>query len=1498
MIKTFKQVLLVAGLTLTFSTVVTSEPIKLHPDNNRYFIYKGKPTVLITSNEHYGAVLNKDFDYIAYLDELKNKGLNYTLIFTGTYIEPAENIATDTFRWWNIDNNTLGPTNNNFLCPWARSTTQKGFAGDPNSYKFDLSKWDDAGTPANSYFPRLRDFIKQADDRGIAVVIVFFLPFNEASFGKMWERSPMNGGSGIKNGLPGVGNDIDGISNNVNNAGNIAYLTSTGDDSIWDIRDNGLHNDGLTVYMSSMVTKIVQELNEFDNVIYQSIGESWFGGGTRGIEFDNYIISKFVTTEAALPKKHLICQARDIGWAPNFNINPNASLFFYSGPPLNTIVKNYFHNIPIGVDEITYLGIADVSYRCFGWKWIMAGGAVYAVLDLTFTPGPGGGSGLKVLPYYTSRYDYFTNKSLSFTIGGGGPALRTQMGVLKSFMDSFDFVNMHPDNSIITGALPSGTTAWALVQDGKQYAIYIQGNIPSLNVNLQGVTGTYKVEWINTKTGNIDKTETFSHTGGTKVLTPPSYTEDIALRILSNVTPNTAPTVNLQKPTNGQSFTTGSNILIEATASDDGAVTKVDFYNGSNFLGTDNSSPYNYTWNSVSKGNYTISVVATDNGSPALTGTAQVSIVVTDSGNASPTASITAPSNGATYKIGDLVTISGTAYDSDGTITNVKIYAGSSLIGIINVSPYTITWSTTAAANYSLTAVATDDKGATGTSPAVTITVTPEGKINLALGKTATASSVETGWGNDNASYAVDGDMGTRWASQYPYSDTEWIYVDLGATYNITEVILKWEAAYGANYQIQVSDNHTDWTTIATKTGGTGGTDDIIPSISGSGRYVRMNGIARGPYGYSLYEFEIYGTLVGGNRPPTTSITAPTNGATYNTGTLVTISGTANDTDGTISNVKFYAGTTLLGTDTSSPYSITWTPTVASSYNLTAVATDNGNATGTSSVVTITVTNPANASPTASITAPTNGTTYNTGDLVTISGSANDSDGTIANVKFYAGSTLIGTDNVSPYTITWTPTVAASYNLTTVATDNGNATGTSSVVTITVSADTTSPVISGVTPTTITGNEAVIIWTTNEPSDSQVAYGLTTAMGSTTTLNAALLTNHNVTLSNLKKGKTYYYRIYSRDSSGNLATSSQYSFKTSNNIRQSIYTYYYDDGTTTVATKVGASPSMSLKFKLQVYNLDLGENIIATDYTGTITLKTKNSNGEELDTVDTTLIETDAGEKEVSVPFNSNINTVELTGDVTAPILIKFSDMYIAKLVGYQGGSIRGANGLKIIIPTGVLSANKYLASIRTSAVPSANNTMKYVNTVNPICYDFGELTFNNNTPMLLNQNFTRAVNITIPYASADIGTLKEDGLRIYYWTGSDWEIVTGVQTVDKTNKTVTAKVNHFSTYRILGSYLSVDLSNVRVYPNPYNFTTAVQGKLKVINLPINSIMKLYSVDGELVRELKELDYGNLGRIEWDGKDGNGDKVGRGVYIYQVEDAAGKKKTGKIGLVK
>ena len=134
---------------------------------------------------------------------------------------------------------------------------------------------------------------------------------------------------------------------------------------------------------------------------------------------------------------------------------------------------------------------------------------------------------------------------------------------------------------------------------------------------------------------------------------------------------------------------------------------------------------------------------------------------------------------------------------------------------------------------------------------------------NLALNKTATASSIE-GAGTP-ASAAVDGNTGTRWSSQF--SDPQWLQVDLGSTQSICEVVLNWETAAGKAYQIQTSNDGSTWTSIYSTTTGTGGTETL--NVSGSGRYIRMYGTARTTgYGYSLWEFSVYGGSNGGGGTP------------------------------------------------------------------------------------------------------------------------------------------------------------------------------------------------------------------------------------------------------------------------------------------------------------------------------------------------------------------------------------------------------------------------------------------------------------------------------------------------------------------------------------------------------------------------------------------------------------------------------------------------------
>jgi len=442
-----------------------AEPIQLHPANPHYFSFRDRPTVLITSGEHYGAVLNLDFDYVPYLDELQSKALNLTRTFSGAYREIPGS--------FNIEKNTLAPAPNRFVCPWARSSVP-GYKDRGN--KFDLRQWDE------TYFQRLKDFVSQAGKRGIVVELVLFCPFYSA---ELWTFSPMNS------------------TNNVNSVGEVSGT------EVYDLKDRTL-----VAIQDAMVRKIIQELNEFDNVYYEVCNEPYERRVTR--EWQDHIISTIVEAESSYRFRHLIAQNIANGSAVIDDPNPDVSIFnFHYAFPPDAVSQNYRLNKVIAYDETGFRGTGDAKYRGDGWAFLMAGGGVYSNLDYSFTVDHEDGTATQKAP------------------GGGSPALRQQLKILKEFMDSIDFIRMAPNPSVITGIQPEGEVrAWALAEEGKTYAIYLQnGDHTKLRLEIPG--GPYRIEWINTLTGQVDKAEEINHPGGEMTLVSPSYVDDIALRIKS-----------------------------------------------------------------------------------------------------------------------------------------------------------------------------------------------------------------------------------------------------------------------------------------------------------------------------------------------------------------------------------------------------------------------------------------------------------------------------------------------------------------------------------------------------------------------------------------------------------------------------------------------------------------------------------------------------------------------------------------------------------------------------------------------------------------------------------------------------------------------------------------------------------------------------------------------------------------------------------------------------
>ena len=449
-----------------------AEPLRLDPHNSHYFLFQGKPTVLITSGEHYGAVINRAFNYVAYLNELKACGFNLTRTFAGTYRE-----IPGTFG---IAGNTLAPKASQFVCPWARSTTPG--AGDGGN-KFNLESFNPA------YFKRLKDFVTQAAKRGIVVELTLFCTIYNK---QLWSINPMN------------------PSNNVQGIGKVGRL------NVYTMKDKRL-----LAIQEALVRKIVSELRNHNNVYFEICNEPWWRPTSRA--WSARIAAVIRNTDKGLATPHLIAQNINNGSNKINHPDPLVSIFNFHYATPNAVKLNYALDRPIACDETGFRGKGNRPYRTEAWKFMLAGGSVFDNLDYSYTvkhpngttpltTSPGGGGPkirrqLQILKEFLDGFNLIRMKPDNNVVKGGTITAPLDGGSVKA-------------------------TVEALAQRGKAYAIYICGGSQAdLTINIPA--GKYRAEWINTRNGNVVKEKLFSQTTAGQTLKSPVYSEDIALRILA-----------------------------------------------------------------------------------------------------------------------------------------------------------------------------------------------------------------------------------------------------------------------------------------------------------------------------------------------------------------------------------------------------------------------------------------------------------------------------------------------------------------------------------------------------------------------------------------------------------------------------------------------------------------------------------------------------------------------------------------------------------------------------------------------------------------------------------------------------------------------------------------------------------------------------------------------------------------------------------------------------
>ena len=461
--KPFITALLLSFGLLSCNYNTNVKPISLHPENPHYFLYKDKPTILITSAEHYGAVINLDFDYVTYLQTLAGDGLNMTRVFTGPYVEPI-----GAFK---IESNTLAPAPEGFISPWARSETP-GYKNGGN--KFDLMQWN------SEYFERLKNFMSEAEDKDIIVELTLFCPF----YGdEQWSLSPMNPANHINGWGPEDRTHV--------------YTLDK--------------SKGLLAVQENLVRKLVHELRDYSNLIYEICNEPYFGGVT--IPWQHHIATLITEEEKNFPARHLISQNIANGSEIIHDPHPSVSVFnfHYAFPPI-AVRQNYDLNKVIGDNETGFDGNADSTYRREGWSFIIAGGALFNNLDYSFTA-----------DHEDGTFQYPPTQP-----GGGTAALRRQLSYLKKFINNFDFVKMKPDSTVTVNA-DQKTNVHVLAEQGKQYAIYMWGKGPS-DLALSIPEGSYNITFMDPVTGESTKAQTVKSEGHMSITTP-AYAEDVAIRI-------------------------------------------------------------------------------------------------------------------------------------------------------------------------------------------------------------------------------------------------------------------------------------------------------------------------------------------------------------------------------------------------------------------------------------------------------------------------------------------------------------------------------------------------------------------------------------------------------------------------------------------------------------------------------------------------------------------------------------------------------------------------------------------------------------------------------------------------------------------------------------------------------------------------------------------------------------------------------------------------------
>ena len=699
----------------------------------------------------------------------------------------------------------------------------------------------------------------------------------------------------------------------------------------------------------------------------------------------------------------------------------------------------------------------------------------------------------------------------------------------------------------------------------------------------------YSFNWQNIAPGNYSLTARATDSLGAVVTSAA-----IAVAVTNPIT------VAITNPLNKGRFQPLTSLDLSADATDsNGVITQVAYYNGSTLIGASTVAPYNVVWNNVDYGNYNLTAIATDN--QGITKTSALIKITVDT---SPVVNLIAPAPGATYAAPGTLNLEATAINPGAAIAKVQFYGKGKLLATVTTPPYVYQWTGVLKGSYPITARATDSLGVATTStkinvavvegsvPAVGITAPTDNAIYLSAPATidigvaastlsGTISKVEYFNGATLIGTVITGSSANtaglynlRWANVIPgtytltakatsslnlttVSDPISVVVDAAPTLTLTSPANN--AVYQTGSTIPLIVNATDSDGTIAKVDFYQGTTLLATVTSGTAGVFTTNwaNVAAGIYSLTATATDNQGAAMTTppitvlvNAAPTATWVAPMDGTTFTAPANVTLSAIASDSDGSITKVDFYNGTTLIGSiatgqtgNTGNNYSFSWTNVQGGSYPLSAIATDNNGATVNAGTISVSVNNP----PTIALTSPLNNSSVNVGTPIILSATATDSDGSISQVDFYNGTTLIGSiatgqagNTGNNYTFSWANAASGSYTLSAIATDNQNTSTTSTSVSVNVNAVPMAALTSPLNNSSVNVGTPIILSATASDSDGNISqvdfYNGITLIGTVLSGSAGDTgSGYTTTWSNIAPG-TYQLTAKATDNNGARVT--------------------------------------------------------------------------------------------------------------------------------------------------------------------------------------------------------------------------------------------------------------------------------------------------------------------------------------------------------------------------